>query len=1436
MKKAIVAMAAFLAFMLPVPVSAGNIELDIRQITIDDGLPANSIRCLYQDNMGFIWIGTINSGLCKYDGSRFTLIYPDYGVGPGLSDPRISTITGDKYDHLWITTMSDQINCYDLRTESFVDYSGNGHYEGHYGHVTFVGDDIWVWGKSQGCMRIIYDGESFSSERFSTQTDNLPSDNVSFLLQDGDCVWLGTSEGLCRYQNGKMDVVVSKGHFPVGEKLSDASVFISETGDIWRQSADGISHVGRIKDISASGEQISGYFSIDGESLYIFTTAGAYLYEDNATVVTSAEYPYDLKSAEVLSDGRGNFLIHDKFGNVVFADAVAMTEKAITLNAGGKGDLWTSRYGFVRTQDDVVWISSHDNGLFAYDIENDDIHHFAMTSDQNGPSSNVLMSVIEDKSGNLWVGSEFSGLFKAEVISKGAEYIHFGADGSNEYADMVRNIAIRKDGNIWVCTRDGSVHIYNASLGKYMGKHTFDANVYAVCEDDESGLWIGTRGKGLLVNGKRYYNVKKNHQSLSNDNIFDLLRDSGGNIWIGTFGGGLNLAVPDGKGGFTFRNFFNDSYSRRHVRVLCEDANGYIWAGTSAGVIVFHPERIKSDPTAYYEYNTGNQCLRSNECRSIFCDSHGRIWLSETGVGFSICVPEEYDSLTFKHYGPEDGLVSALVQGFVEDDSGCMWITTEYGLSCFDFKTQEFCNYRFSNNMQSNVCLDNCTAKISDGRILIGTCCGMVVIDPSEVPVNHKQQIDKPVFTSLIVQGTEVGPSGESSPIASSISYCPDVVLEHDQSTFTIEFSTLDYSDDVMYTYMLEGYDDNWSIPDKKGLAVYKQIPPGRYVFKVKACDAMGRWHKETSCLNVRVMPPFYLTPVAYVIYFILFGLLLYVVSVVLSRFAKLKNEAKLEKELTEYKLMFFTNISHEFRTPLTLILHSLEKLRRSELSTTNKTTLRTMEVGTTRLMRLINQLLEFRKIQNDKHCLRLESTDVVRFCQDVFEIFQESALNKNITFVFNSNEASYVMYLDRGDMDKVIYNLISNSIKYTPEGGKIELSVDVDHNAQQVRIVVKDTGIGIPKDKRKNVFSRFSPGESSESSMGIGLNLTKSLVDANKGEIFYTPNPAGGTIMTVILPTETYVYESGDFKTVSGEVLDNEKDLEIQREVVIHEIDDKEKPVRPINRHKILVVDDEYEIRKLIVEVLRDYFNVVEASNGQDALKLVHSDSSIELVICDVMMPVMSGYEVVSLIKNDIDTCHIPVILLTALESDEKKHEGFKSGADAYITKPFRPDYILTRILKLLEQRNKLREKFSNDLSLKTDAICTNDLDREFMDKVDKILNQQLSNPNFSMDDFASEMAMGRSSFYSKIHKVTGYSPNKYLRILRMKKAAELILTGNYTAAEVSYMVGIQDASYFSKSFREQFGISPKAYYKKVSEGLIASERDQDQGSNSDD
>lgn len=540
---------------------------------------------------------------------------------------------------------------------------------------------------------------------------------------------------------------------------------------------------------------------------------------------------------------------------------------------------------------------------------------------------------------------------------------------------------------------------------------------------------------------------------------------------------------------------------------------------------------------------------------------------------------------------------------------------------------------------------------------------------------------------------------------------------------------------------------------------------------------------------------------------------MLYVAFCLIRNFNNLRNRIQVETQLTEYKLMFFTNISHEFRTPLTMIQGALEKIESlNKIPKEMVYSIQLMNKSTNRMLRLINQLLEFRKMQNNKLSLMLEETDVMVFFYDIYRSFKETADDKQIDFHFAPSTSSYKMFVDQSKLDKIVYNLLSNALKYTPKGGKVVFAIIVNEEVGKLFISVSDNGVGIPKEKQGELFSRFMQSGFSHNSVGIGLHLTYELVNVHKGSISFDENEGGGSVFTVILPLDSSVYGKNDFLVSS--ILQEESFVHEQCDTYLTVNHDSVTP-DPLNKKRILIIEDDGDVRKFLETELGIYFEIISEPDGLSGLQKAQS-FEVDLIICDVLMPGMNGFDVTRKLKRDFETSHIPIILLTAMSTSENKLEGVESGADAYITKPFSSRLLLARIFQLIEQREKLKRKFSNDPAMTSQALCSTELDRKFGEKLQTILEKQLDNPEFTIEDFASAVGVSRAAFFRKVKGVTGYTPNEYMRILRMKRAMELLQEGIYNVSEIAYKVGMNDPLYFSKCFKSHFGAPPSAYLHK--------------------
>lgn len=1423
---------AFLSFYLS-SVHA-SVEIRSNKLTTGDGLANNSIRYMFQDSKGFMWMGTVN-GLSYYDGNSFVSIYPDPNLPVSLADPRIRNMEEDSNGFLWIATLSSLYSCYDLKHGRFVDFTGCGEYKQSYSKKIIASDQsVWLWDNNNGCRRVVYQDGQFSSQAYKKESGNLSSDEVLFVYESNDSpghVWIGTRQGLWKYHEGKLEAMDTQGEswehiFSYGQY----TCIITGKKEIYRHSLSN-NRLEKIASLTELGDTgvITGSLRLQHQWV-MFTATGSYILNP-VTGKLRRFSRLNIKNGNVTRDNKGNAWVHNYTGNVWYVNTSTGDIKPFQfLSSEHLGYIDVERYSIIHDSRDIIWITTYGNGLFAYDLNTGGLQHFTFeVSHSSHINSNYLQYIIEDRSGGIWVSSEFSGLSHLEILNKGTLRIYPNGENASDRSNTIRMLLRGKNGNVFMANRMGTLYEYDAGLKNILRKEKFTHNVYSMCEDNEGQLWLGMRGIGLRIGPDQWYrHNSKDPSSLSNDNVYLIYRDRKGRMWIGTFGGGLNLAVKTGNG-YQFKHFFQDSYGEKRVRVIQEDRNGMMWVGTNNGIYIFHPDSLIHAPKNYILYNHVNETFPSNEIRCLVNDHEGNMWIGTTGTGFAICNPgDDYQHLTFDCYSMKDGLPNGVIQSIVEDQDHKMWIATEYGISRFTPATKQIENYYFSSHTLGNVYSENTACINTDGRLLFGTNYGLVALDTHKV-----ENMEKPVstvFTGLHINGTHMLPGMEDSPLDETMSYTRELKLKHYQNSFVIAFSTFNFlSGASKYSYRMPPYDSEWSIPSAQNLATYRNLPPGKYQLQVKACNVAGMWGKE-STLEIVIAPPFWQTTWAYLIYLVLIGIAGYFSFHIIRNFNRLRNRIAIEKQLTEYKLEFFTNISHEFRTPLTLIQGALNKLVNIENPPKEmQRPLRTMDKSTQRMLRLINQLLEFRKMQKSKLALSLEETDVIAFLYEIFLSFKDTSESKHMDFSFEPSQPSYKMYIDKGNLDKVTYNLLSNAFKYTPSNGKIIFKVDILEDKQQLRIQVTDNGIGIPKEKRSELFKRFMQSSFSHSSVGVGLHLTHELVNVHKGSISYEDNEGGGSVFTVILPTNSEIYQEKDF-LVPNQLLVEEEEQQHAKEFIREEKPEEtfQPPVDPLNKRKVLIIEDDTDIREFLKEEVGVYFEVEVAADGTSGFEKA-STYDADLIICDVLMPGMSGFEVTRKLKNEFTTSHIPIILLTALDIEEKYQEGIESGADAYITKPFNVSLLLARIFKLIELRDKLRQKYSNEPGLAHSIICTNDKDQKFSAKLNEILNEHMTDTEFSVNDFAGIMGLGRTVFYKKVRGVTGYSPYEYLRVMRLKKAAEMLLTEDLTIAEVAYSVGINDPFYFSKCFKNQFGVSPSAYRKKLPEGENAPANDAD-------
>ena len=1247
--------------------------------------------------------------------------------------------------------------------------------------------------------------------KFVTLQDGLPSNAVSDIYQDQKgFMWFSTNNGLARYDGNQMKVYLQDSAYA---SSSDRRVKrITEDKDfkyMWIYTASETFYcldmtTGHLVDYLSEAKgwraqerplhftqsklQENGLFYMWGTKdggLIVDYRDGNFKVKHLSTKEMEAILPklQDVKMADkqlvqkwkvpngrVLTDNKGGKWIYNNTG--ILRKVVGDSLITLRLLPNETNYIDYERFNIVEDNHGLVWISTYGKGLFVFNHDLNQGQHFVANEKGESPiASNYLLCITADRRDGVWVSAEYGGVSHLQVMDKGVVRIFPNGRENLDLSNVVRMVKKQRDGSVMVGTRDGCLYHYSADMAQMLVKSHFDSNIYSVVEMPQGRMWIGTRGKGIYgIPGLDFKNKK----------VFCLKPDDRGSMWIGTFGEGLSVAIPRGEG-YEVRTFFADSVGLNEVRCLAIDRKGMLWGGTSGGLFCVDPTRFAADGKGLRVYKRGS------EIHDMLVDRQGSLWLTVPGEGL-VCMQDG----NFRILDASQGLINNMVQSVVETEDGNLWVSTQQGVSCWKAKDNSFDNYLFSRVMMGNVYNENSAVCLDDGRVLLGGNYGLTIINPSRI--SHVK--------------------GQTSVVFTSHPYSDEMTLSYEERSPKINFSTLDYSDvtNVKYTYWLEGYDSSWSVPSPTPWVNYQNLPFGSYRLHVKASYSDGIWGKE-SVLDISVEPPFYLSVWAWVFYALFLTVVIVMVVKSIREKNILKGKIKFEQEFTRYKLVFFTNIAHEFRTPLTLIQGSLEKEKR--IMKTNhwqlelEKTVRTMDKSVQRMLRLIDQLLEFRKMQAGKLKLSLQETDGVMFVQGICKMFDDAAESKQIDFKFESQLPAYLMYLDQQKMDKVVFNLLSNAFKYTPAKGTISVSLSF---TDVLTIRVADTGVGIPQEKRAQLFSRFMQSSYTGESFGIGLHLTHELVRTHHGEITYQENEGGGSVFVVTIPLQKDCYEASDFLVKDSPILkaDLTKERDGQEEKTTDAVPSA--PSAPLNRRTILLIEDDNDVREFLLSELESCFDLKVASDGKTGIAMA-KELDVDLIVSDVMMPGMNGFELTKRLKNSFETSHIPIILLTALSTDENVLEGTESGADAYITKPFSPQLLMARILQLLNQREILRQKFGKVPQEIRSAMLRNEQDSLFVKRLDSIVYSRLGEQDLSVDKVAGLLHLGRTIFYKKVRGTTGYTPNEYIRVIRLRKAAELLKEGEKNVSEVAYAVGFDNPYYFSKCFKEQFGMPPSQY-----------------------
>lgn len=1380
-------------------------ELAYQHFSIEDGMSQNTVMSIIQDHKGFMWFGTWD-GLNKFDGYQFTTYKSHPGSNTQINNNRIDFLYEDKLHYIWFQTYDGMIHRFNTKAEQFYSLntatqkmSNNLSSQDHF--VETADGELWI----DAIDSVIH----ISGEEPDLETFHVKGMINCIVSDNNNNIWVGTQNGLYLIENNKINECSELNKYNV------TSAFAVNNA-IWFGTADGVlfkktyGKLGFERFSLINAPKIEHIKVLENRFIIITTAdAGFYLYN------------YIDHKVDIFSSATTSIIKNNHFGNIM-ADSHGM-----------------------------VWLENEENGIFLFNPNTHKLDHLQTSPDPKyahniGPN----LIVFEDKSGRIWINPQGGGfgyydrdanaiisipnltniIHTAFVDNKGALWVSTYAKGVDRVSksnsqfsftnldDEVRSLHQTSQGLIIAGTKDGRTHIFNGTETRIANRKE---SVYSVAEDKNGHIWLGTRGNGLIeiekADGKilnHYVNEPGNPKSLSNNSIYAILFDSAQNIYLATYGGGLNILTADRSEFLNSKNRLTDYpiETCSKTRTLMLDSDGILWIGTTSGLAQMNTH----DYTFHYsQKEIGNiNSLGNNDIHSIIQDRQGNVWIGTFGAGLNKVVKHSWNDypIECENFSMLNGLPSDIVLSIQEDRNGNLWLTSENNITRIEESTgllHSFAVFKGSSDMYFT---ESNAIELQSGELMFACSDGICSFNPDRILMSD----DTPniEFTRFQLFNTDVAVGAKDSPLPVSISECDKIVLKHDQSVFSIEYAALDFSDaNILYAFMLDGFEKEWNYVDYQRKATYTNLPQGTYTFRVISTNSEGVWVNNEHDLTIVVEPSFWQTPWAIMIYTILVLILLYFAYTIVKRYNSMRQNIEVEQKVTDIKLRFFTNISHELRTPLTLISAPIENILTNEyISQGVRDQLEIVKSNSDRMLRMINQILDFRKLQNKKMRLKVQATDISELVRHTCANFNKEALDKHIQFYIHNNLPEPTeLYIDRDKMDIILYNLLSNAFKFTPAGKSIE--VILEDKKDYVSIAVKDQGIGIDRNKISTLFERFTSNNEINSNFniigtGIGLNLVKELTDLHHGYIEVQSEKGEGSTFTIMIKKgKEHLEGEADFIVDDAHIEGQGATLRTDPSHIVESIDNP----------TLLVVDDNDDMCNFLSEILNKDYNVVIAKDGQEGVDKAR-EIIPALIISDLMMPNKDGLELVNDLKQDMSTSHIPIILLTAKTAIESRLDAMRYGADDYITKPFSPVYLAARINNILEQRQRLQESYRQNLmNLNPQVEKQSTPDERFLAKLMTVMDKNISNSELTVDALLSEMALGRTVFYNKLKGLTGFSPVEFIREVRIKRAAQLLETGQYSVTEVTYMVGMNDARYFSKCFKNTFGVTPSDYKRNM-------------------
>lgn len=1358
--------------------TAKSQDFQVKYLGIENGLSNNAVTAIFQDHNGFMWFGTYD-GLNRFDGYECTVFRNVIGDSNSIHSNSINNINEDAGNNIWVGGQKE-ISIYNPITQKF------------------------------SIPAYIFANNTTRSKLADNVVKLQPVKNNTMLV--------GTQHnGLFYFDNS----IVHGKQVPltVGNKVA-VNYYVM---DIKYDAA---------KDIT--------YVLVQNEGLFTY-------------------------------DARQHKL--------ALKNNIPRQANCITLSANGN-----------------IWIGDN-TGLYLYDPLSNIISPSAI------PNQISVVDICEDKTGTLWIASDGGGIWLLKAGQRRAVPMSAAIDGNKPLINSNSVYAIYEDKQErkWIGTLRGGVNIIEPQ------KNTFKAVVYrgavtkaavdnfilSFCEDDQHNIWIGTDGAGLRywdrINNTftNYSRDSTNSQAISSNFVTSIIKDGNTGLWISTWFGGINhydfrtrlfqhytcfnpltnsvnnnvwtllqdsrhrlWAAAVRNGGLYLFNPASNTFNIYDAQLpdlqcLTEDADGNIWGGDYTSLI-----KIDTVHKKHQVYNIGYAV------RSIYEDKKKNFWVGTQEGGLLRFNKQDQ---TFKRFTTADGLPQNTILRILEDKEGNLWLSTYNGLSRFDPIKKIFKNFSQADGLQSNQFSFNGALALASGELIFGGIKGFNVFYPKNI--DEKKRIPQLFLASLNIN---------NEPVQNNLSYIKEsdrnvikkVVVPFNEASLSLNFLGLDYTDasNLKYAYYLEGWDKDWNYVKGTRTANFSRLREGDYTFQVKVSRGDGEWSSVAELLHITILPPWYRTWWAYTLYVLLIGTAFYIYVLYKNRQTTLKYEVQLahletqkEKELNEKKIAFFTNVSHEFRAPLSLIINPIKDLLKKPESRSENAELKVVYRNAQRLLRLVDELLLFKKADSED-TVNLVKLNLTSLAKNVFSCFTEQARSKNVHYIFETNSPDIFINCDREKMEIALFNILSNAFKYTPNGGTVTFSIQVETN--QVRVTISDTGNGIASEEGEKLFERFYQVKNTDgkSGFGIGLYLVKKFIEAHRGTVSYESVLGKGTSFIILLhKINTATAANNGPGIAAAPIASTSREL-LPRDEMIKPVGDEEMPVGELpvsgqgeassilselndempagetsdsphlnmpqdelvsDRQTLLIIDDDMEILNYLVSIFSTDYKIYRADCAEDGIRLAHEQLP-DLIISDIVMKGLNGLDLCKTLKEDETVSHIPIILLTGTSSDETQLKSMQIGADDYIKKPFDKDLLMARVNSLLKRRNILQNYFFNEVTLGTAKFKVSSEYKEFLDRCMHIIEQHLEDEQFSIKVLANEIGMSHSNLYRKVKSVSGQTVTGFIRFIRLKKAAEILIHTDKNVNETANLVGFSDTKYFRVQFAKLFGLNPSDYIKK--------------------